>query len=89
VDGDGYADLLIGAFIDPDGAPQGGQVSIVSGKNGQLRRTFTGTVALAQIGFDVVNLGDVTGDGITDFLLTGNDVAHVVAGVELDASEGN
>ena len=51
---------------------------------GEVIRTFTLTVPNGQLGFDVVNLGDVTDDGVTDFLLTGFDRAYVVAGIEAD-----
>jgi hypothetical protein len=89
VDGDGHADLLIGAYVASDAAPQGGQNYLISGKNGQLRRTLTGTAAGAQLGFDAVTIGDVNGDDLTDFLITGVDVAYVVAGIELDANGDN
>lgn len=81
VDGDGYDDLLIGAYLNSDGAFQGGKCYLISGKNGQTLRTFTSTVNNGQLGFDVVTLGDVNGDGLTDFLLTGLDLAYVVAGI--------
>lgn len=80
IDGDGYDDLLIGAFLSSAGVFQGGKCWVFSGKNGQPLRTFTSTVPNGQVGFDVVTLGDVDGDGWTDFLLTGLDVAFVVAG---------
>lgn len=80
IDGDGHDDLLIGAFLSSAGAFQGGQCYLISGKNGQTLRTFTSRVENGQVGFDVVRLGDVTGDARTDFLLTGLDVAFVVAG---------
>jgi hypothetical protein len=80
IDGDGHADLLIGAYLSSAGAPQGGKCWVFSGKNGQPLRTFTSTVPNGQVGFDVTTLGDVDGDGWTDFLLTGLDVAFVVAG---------
>lgn len=80
IDGDGYDDLLIGAFLSSAGVFQGGKCWVFSGKNGQPLRTFTSTVPNGQVGFDVVTLGDVDGDGWTDFLLTGLDVAYVVAG---------
>lgn len=80
VDGDGHDDLLIGAFLSSAGARQGGRCWLVSGKSGRTLRTFTATVENAQVGFDVVRLGDVDGDSVTDWLLTGLDLAYVVAG---------
>ncbi len=84
VDGDKRADLLLGAYLNSDGAAQGGKCSLYSGKTGDLIRTFTLTVPNGQLGFDVVTLGDVTADGVTDFLLTGLDRAYVVAGIGVD-----
>ena len=84
VNDDKRADLLIGAYLNSDGAPQGGKCSLVSGKTGETLRTFTLTVPNGQLGFDVVTLGDVTDDGVTDFLLTGLDRAYVVEGLEAD-----
>jgi hypothetical protein len=86
LDGDGHDDLLLGAWLNSTAAPQGGQCMLVSGKNGRPLRTFTATTAGAQVGFDTVPLGDVTGDGIPDHLLTGAGLAYVVAGTPLTSS---
>ena len=80
VDGDGHDDLFIAGFINNDGAVQGGKGYVYSGRNNMLIRTMTGNVAGAQLGFDAIGLGDVNGDGLIDFMLTGVDVAHVIAG---------
>jgi len=80
IDGDGHADLILGAWLESSAAVQGGKVYLVSGRNGQTLRTMTGTVAGAQLGFDVVALGDVSGDGVADYLVTGAQVAYVVLG---------
>ncbi|HEY0987298.1 MAG TPA: hypothetical protein VGD80_09620, partial [Kofleriaceae bacterium] len=53
---------------------------LYSGKDGHVIRTLTGTVAGHQLGFDALAIGDVDRDRATDFLITGVDVAHVVAG---------
>ncbi len=87
VDDDGHADLLLGAYLNSDGAPQGGKCTLFSGRDGAAIRTFTLDVPNGQLGFDVVTLGDVTDDGVTDFLLTGLDRAYVVAGIEADDDE--
>lgn len=82
VTGDGFDDLYLAGythtFLD---AVQGGKATLFSGRNGGVVRTFTGTVAGAQLGFDAVPLGDVNGDELQDYLITGTEVAHVVAGV--------
>lgn len=80
VDADGHADLLIGAYTSSAGGSFAGKCYLVSGKNGKVLRTFTATLPGALVGFDVVTLGDVNGDGLQDYLLTGFDVAYLVAG---------
>ena len=86
LDGDGHDDLLLGAWLNSTAGFQAGQALLVSGRNGRTLRTFTATGVLEQIGFDTVPLGDVTADGLPDFLLTGNDVAYVVQGTPLPRS---
>ena len=86
VDGDGHDDLLLGAWLNSTAASQAGQCLLVSGKNGRTLRTFTATTPGAQVGFDTVPLGDVTGDGLADYLLTGAGLAYVVAGTPLAPS---
>jgi hypothetical protein len=83
VNGDGHADLFLAAFRSDDGAENAGKAYLYSGRDGGVMRTFTSTVENDQLGFDAVPLGDVNGDGIGDYLLTGVDVAHVVAGTDL------
>jgi hypothetical protein len=80
VDHDHHADLLLASFNSSAGAPSGGKVFLYSGKDGHVLRTFTGNVANAKLGFDAIAIGDVDRDHSTDFLITGVDVAHVVAG---------
>ena len=80
VDGDGHADLLIASFTNGSAAPGGGKLQVFSGKNGHVLRTMTGAVQGKLLGFDVVGIGDVNGDGKTDILVTGAGIAHVIAG---------
>ncbi|MGH8373382.1 MAG: FG-GAP-like repeat-containing protein [Gammaproteobacteria bacterium] len=70
VDGDGHADLVIGSWQDHSAAWSGGRVAVYSGKDGHLLRGYTGQVAGETLGFDAVGIGDVDGDGHTDYLLT-------------------
>jgi hypothetical protein len=70
VDGDGHADLVIGAWQHHEAAPSGGKVYVYSGADGSLLRTLTGKVMGETLGFDATGVGDVDGDGILDLLLT-------------------
>src|SRR5262245_41976059 len=69
-DGDGHADLVIGAWQNAEGAPSGGKCYLYSGKDGALRESWVCNVAGETFGFDTTGMGDVDGDGALDFLIT-------------------
>jgi hypothetical protein len=70
LDGDGHADLAIGAWQHAAAAPSGGKVYLYSGKDGTLMHALTGQVPGETFGFDATGVGDVDGDGVDDLLLT-------------------
>jgi hypothetical protein len=70
VDGDGRADLAVGAWQYAGAAPSGGRIYLHSGKDGRLLRTFTCRIPGDTLGFDSVGIGDADGDGTIDLLLT-------------------
>lgn len=70
VDGDGHADLIVGAWQQDNAAPAGGKVYLYSGKDQSLLRAWTCRVMGDTFGFDATGMGDVDGDGSIDFLLT-------------------
>ena len=70
VDGDGHADLIVGAWQYSGAAMGGGRAYLYSGKDGRLMKTFTCRTPGDAFGFDAVTMGDVDGDGQADFLIT-------------------
>lgn len=90
--GDGYGDLVIGAWTSSAGSAAGGQLLIISGNGpraAQVVQTITGSIDGDNLGVDALPIGDVNGDGEMDFVGTavgnnfnGTDVGHlfVVAG---------
>jgi hypothetical protein len=70
VDGDGQADLIIGAWQYGGAAIGGGRAYLYSGKDGHLLKTFTCRIPGDTFGFDAVSMGDVDGDGMTDLLIS-------------------
>ncbi len=69
-DGDGCADLIVGAWQNAEDAPSGGKAYLLSGKSGKTLKTYTCRAKGDAFGFDATGLGDVNGDGAPDFLIT-------------------
>jgi hypothetical protein len=70
VDGDGHADILVGAWQYAGAAVSGGRAYLYSGQDGRLLKTYTCKTPGDTFGFDAVGLGDVDADGSVDFLIT-------------------
>jgi hypothetical protein len=70
VDGDGRADLIVGAWQYSVEANSAGRAYLFSGKDGQLLKTYTCRIPGDTFGFDAVGMGDIDGDGTVDFLIT-------------------
>jgi tetratricopeptide (TPR) repeat protein len=70
MDHDGHDDLILGAWQHSSAASSAGRVYLYSGKDGRLMRTMTCRIAGDTFGFDATSVGDVDGDGVTDFLLS-------------------
>jgi len=68
VDGDGHADLIVGAYRDDDGGADAGSARVFSGASGQVLFTHHGDAAGDAMGFAVSGAGDVDGDGFADVL---------------------
>lgn len=70
VDGDGFADILVGAdWADPNGLSNAGSAFVYSGATGAVIYQFHGTGAHDRFGNSVSNAGDVNGDGFADFII--------------------
>ena len=70
VDGDGHADLIVGAWQYSGAAIGGGRAYLYSGLDGHLIRTYTCKTPGDTFGFDSVAMGDVRGDGMSALLIT-------------------
>ncbi|MEQ9562838.1 MAG: hypothetical protein RLN69_09975 [Woeseiaceae bacterium] len=71
-DGDGVPDIFVAGYHNSDGATRAGKGYVYSGATGDLIRTMTNTIAGDTIGYDAVQLGDIDGDGLVDYLLSGD-----------------
>lgn len=87
VDGDGVGDLVMAAWLSGEGATGGGKSYVISGADGTALRTWTSTTAGENFGFDAVALGDLSGDGVIDFAVSGGispstaGLVHIIPGV--------
>ena len=69
VNGDGKADLIVGAPFDSKNASFGGSARVFSGSDGSVLYTFDGESERDQLGSAVSDAGDVNGDGMADLLV--------------------
>lgn len=79
VNGDGFDDLIVGAFLDDNTAPNSGSASVLSGSDGSVLYIFNGDSENDNFGWSVSACGDVNGDGFDDLLV----------GTYLDDNTGN
>lgn len=66
VNGDGHADLLIGAWGESAVLGFSGTAYLFSGADGTLIRKYEGLIDHGYFGHSVAGLGDVDGDGVPD-----------------------
>jgi hypothetical protein len=74
VNGDGFADLVVGAyFADPGGRTNAGSASVFHGSSGGISsvaaRVLEGVDAFDSLGVSVGRAGDVDGDGFADLIV--------------------
>jgi uncharacterized protein YciU (UPF0263 family) len=69
VNGDGFADLVVGARGDDNSGSNSGSARVLSGKDGTILRTLDGDSAEDQLGDSVSGAGDVNGDGFADLIV--------------------
>ena len=69
IDGDGFADLLVGAiYASPAGLDEAGSAFVYSGATGNLIWRIDGQSVMEEL-FKVAGVGDTDGDGVPDFLI--------------------
>lgn len=72
VNGDGHADLLVGAAFDDLAGLDAGSARLYSGKDGVLLWHQDGFAAGDRFGLSVCAAGDVNADGTPDWIVSGN-----------------
>ncbi len=70
VNGDGYADIIVGAFTDDSAAfGDAGSATVFSGRDGSVLFRYEGTALSQFAGFSVSGAGDADGDGWDEVLV--------------------
>lgn len=88
VNGDGKTDLVLAGWLRNEGALASGKMYVVDGATGATLRSLVSTIPNETLGFDVIGVGDVTGDGLTDYIITAGQAinqgkAYLIPGVPL------
>ena len=69
VNGDGLADLIVGARADDNNGDRSGSARVLSGSDGTALFNFDGDSANDSFGGSVSGAGDVNGDGLADLIV--------------------
>jgi hypothetical protein len=69
VNGDGYADVLVGAPLEDGNGTDAGLVRLYNGQTGSILREWSGWAGLDEFGSAVSSAGDVNRDGTPDILI--------------------
>ncbi len=69
VDGDGFPDIIVGAYFDGTNGTRAGAVYVFSGADGSTIDIRHGADAFGQVGFSVSGAGDVNRDGFADVII--------------------
>jgi hypothetical protein len=82
VDGDGYDDVIVGAYGNDAGGERAGRAYALSGRDGGLFQVFTGEAPWDYLGYWVSGAGDVNNDGYDDVIVGayGSDAGGTDAG---------
>lgn len=67
LDGDGRADVLLGAYQHDNNT---GRCYAFSGRTGEVLHVWTGTQEESLFGWDLSNAGDTNGDGVNDVIIS-------------------
>jgi hypothetical protein len=70
VNGDGRADVIVGAWQYGGAAPSGGRASLFDGRTGERLKTYTSRIVGETFGFDAVGTDTLDGHGQTELLIT-------------------